>query len=240
MCSVAQVSTSVPAIQEPASAVPSARELRMADVLIDAKRIAIAEGLSWWGVEHLAQAVQRSTCKALAAAREALPTNPDVWRSLTARTQRQHIRDRRSPSPRMSALVDGECPLSAPLITWLLQSHAGIAALCHPPADDPRPATGELEVLFGPEDGRVLTLTPGQTLGRYARDAADVCLYDDTCTVDPTVSRHALTWMGQGRTMLPRPTLVAERGTALMRSGPLTLTRGAILLVGESTWLRCR
>jgi hypothetical protein len=72
-----------------------------------------------------------------------------------------------------------------------------------------RPGTEDLatslEVLGGPEDGRLFTLQPGEWLGRDIPGLTpDHALYTDTPVTDPRLPRRAVEWLGPGRVSLPR------------------------------------
>ncbi|MCB9761181.1 MAG: CHAT domain-containing protein [Alphaproteobacteria bacterium] len=109
------------------------------------------------------------------------------------------------------------------------------------------PARG-LEVLWGPEDGRVLALTPSQVLGRWHRDPkADVFLYADTASQDGNLSRAALQWLGDGRVaLLAKHTRVlsgpAQAGAvafgAVERRGAVDLALGDVVMLTRGTWVR--
>ena len=106
----------------------------------------------------------------------------------------------------------------------------------------PMEAPTHFIVASGPEDGRVLELKPGQSLGRWNTGGPypDHALYEGTPVVDDRLSRHHLTWMGAGRVRLER------RGHALVRWGQSMpalegihlLTHGDLLFLTRSTVLR--
>jgi hypothetical protein len=62
-----------------------------------------------------------------------------------------------------------------------------------------------LEVVGGPEDGRLLRPEPGQRIGRWRADAAcvELPLYLDSARMDAGLSRSAVAvWQGEGRLRL--------------------------------------
>lgn len=104
---------------------------------------------------------------------------------------------------------------------------------------------GRLEVVGGPEDGRVLEPLAGQVIGRHHDDphyAPDLGLYARSPVEDRRLSRRHLQVLETGRVLLLR------RGSALIRSGrrlPLpegrrALITGDLLLLGDGTCLRAR
>ncbi len=117
----------------------------------------------------------------------------------------------------------------------------GAAGLAPPTLTPPT----RLEVLGGPEDGRVLSPQPGQSVGRHDEDPRfrpDLALYAETLVEDLRLSRRHLEWLGPGRVRMLR------RGNALVRMGarlPLsegvrTLMAGDLLHLGDNTWLCAR
>lgn len=97
-----------------------------------------------------------------------------------------------------------------------------------------------LQVLRGPEDGRVIAPEPGEELGRWSPDgAAPHALYAGTLLQDPTLSRRAATWLGGGRILLHRPGRLA-RGPVRepVAAAELSLRAGDVLMLSRGTWLR--
>ena len=118
----------------------------------------------------------------------------------------------------------------------------GIAARTDPGTDDqtltawtarrdPMAPARSLEVVLGPEDGRVLVLAPDQTLGR-AGGGADHALYADRAS-DRRLSRTHLRWLGDGEIELLGPARLGEErveGRVQLRVGDrLALTPATVL-----------
>ncbi len=110
----------------------------------------------------------------------------------------------------------------------------------------PPPTEGvDLEVLGGPEDGRVLNLyRPGQALGR--RDpkegaGGEPCLYQDSPLTDPTVSRRHLLYRGGGilEALGSSRRLRGEEAPQPVR-GEFPVQPGDRLLLGRGTVLEVR
>ncbi|MCB9743965.1 MAG: CHAT domain-containing protein [Alphaproteobacteria bacterium] len=98
---------------------------------------------------------------------------------------------------------------------------------------------GALELIGGPEDGRVLRLRPGQSLGRAWEGAgAAPSLYAGTALGDRRLSRKALTWVGPGQLQLHRPAVLERWGQRQeLRAPALSLSIGEQLLLTRSTRL---
>lgn len=105
---------------------------------------------------------------------------------------------------------------------------------------DGPPFLGGLEVLGGPEDGRPLWLSPGETLGRWApQGAPSVSLYERSRLRDRLLSRVHLEMSEGGRVLVRRPIRmlvhglerVVEAGSAV-EPGP-----GQVLRLTPFTWL---
>lgn len=102
---------------------------------------------------------------------------------------------------------------------WTEASAPAVERVAGPPKDRTwrtaldLPAPGavlRLLVTRGPEDGRVIVLASGQTLGRAADPVPDVGLYAGTPVVDDRLSRAHLRWTGTG--VLPLGPVVVIRG----------------------------
>ena len=102
------------------------------------------------------------------------------------------------------------------------------------------PGTLVLEVLGGPEDGRQITLSIGQTMGRWHRSApGPQQLFVDGAPADRYVSRHHLKWLGQRRLdVLDGPSRHAPsaRNPVDVR-GEIVVSIGDVLWVGVGTRL---
>ncbi len=100
------------------------------------------------------------------------------------------------------------------------------------------PAATRLEVLGGPEDGRVLDLSPHMVLGRSSDPArADVALYAHTSVTDPHLSRRHLRWLGGGEVELLRPAHGAS-GPMPGRDGTWQMRASETLALSPGTTLR--
>jgi len=116
-----------------------------------------------------------------------------------------------------------------------------------PPLTDETWATAEatggpaaaLEIVGGPEDGRRLLLSPGETLGRHAPvGGPEAALYRDTPLTDRKLSRRHLAWEGPGRARLLRPGRRLRAGaTHPLEPGSCELRAGDRLLLTEATGL---
>lgn len=90
-----------------------------------------------------------------------------------------------------------------------------------------------LEVLTGPEDGRVLLMRPGDALGRASGSRrAQHRLYDDTTLTDAALSRRHLVWRGEGHVRLEAAALFPRQ-----EEGDLRLAAGQLLGLTRCTWL---
>ena len=93
-------------------------------------------------------------------------------------------------------------------------------------------------MLGGPEDGRRLTMGPGETLGRVGRQGGlPHRLYETSALVDPYLSRSALTWLDDGRIALRKVGRVHREGWQ-RAEGELQLHSGDLLEVSPATCLR--
>ncbi|MCB9758809.1 MAG: FHA domain-containing protein [Alphaproteobacteria bacterium] len=97
-----------------------------------------------------------------------------------------------------------------------------------------------LEVLGGPEDGRVIELSPGDRVGRGGEGMdAEHTLYAETRLHDPRLSRRHIEWLSPGRLVLGRPAQVRSGGEdAILGPGACELYVGDVLALTRSTWLR--
>jgi hypothetical protein len=95
-----------------------------------------------------------------------------------------------------------------------------------------------LVVLGGPEDGRVVRLAAGETLGRAEQSGPDHGLYTATSGVDRRLSRLALQWRGEGKVVLRR-TACRVRGAVEeeVGPGPVAVSVGDVLRLALGTWL---
>lgn len=109
-------------------------------------------------------------------------------------------------------------------------------------APDPVPAT-RLQVLWGPEDGRVIRPDPGQTVGRHAEERApDRPLYATGPALDRNLHRRQIRYDAPGEfTLLHRTELVRPgrswRSPERLK-GAVSLQSGDVLMPTPATWLR--
>ncbi len=93
-----------------------------------------------------------------------------------------------------------------------------------------------LQVIGGPEDGRILRPRVGDTIGR-AGGKAKVRLFDGTRFTDRKLSRLHCRWLGSSTVLLERSSVVV-RGTARHRLvGEVELRAGDMLILSEATRL---
>ena len=105
----------------------------------------------------------------------------------------------------------------------------------------PGAAARALQVIGGPEDGRILSMEPGQTLGRWSESGAAVhTLYQDSSLVDRYLSREHLRWLGEGAVELLAQGRLLVRGgeRVVVNKGPLSLHLDDMLVLTRGTWLR--
>ncbi|HHO49439.1 MAG TPA: hypothetical protein ENK18_00875 [Deltaproteobacteria bacterium] len=103
----------------------------------------------------------------------------------------------------------------------------------------PGGAPGGLEILGGPEDGRIICLSPGETLGRSASPArSDHVLYAHTYLVDRSVSRVHIEWRSDGIVALAPVSLWSTTGPRLNVEGSLSVQVGDVIELGRATRLR--
>ncbi len=95
-------------------------------------------------------------------------------------------------------------------------------------------AVDTLEVVGGPEDGRLLTVRDGEVIGRAGGDA-DLVLYAETRLTDRKLSRRHLTW-DRGRLDSVRPVRVT--GPEGPREPHQQLRHGDVVQVTAATRLR--
>lgn len=99
---------------------------------------------------------------------------------------------------------------------------------------------GVLEVQGGPEDGRLLRMSAGQALGRWAPEGApEHALYQDTPLKDRFLSRAHLVYLGEGRLRLRQSARLIGLGQdrALEPGQELRIEAGQVLRLTPLTWL---
>jgi hypothetical protein len=135
------------------------------------------------------------------------------------------------PGGAMAALGGHQRPLLSPSAT--------AATLDPEHIESTRSPASALEVLGGPEDGRLLCLQPGQTVGRVGGDhPADHVLYTVSASVDPYLSRRALTWSGTGQLVVHRAARHTDGHRTQRVEGPLALKAGHLLELSPATCVR--
>lgn len=98
-----------------------------------------------------------------------------------------------------------------------------------------------LEVVGGPEDGRVLSPTSGDVIGRYTERSLEttVPLYRDAPATDLRVSRAHLVWEGDGTVSALRGVERQEGGAwSPVPSGTFLLMASTVLALSPATFLR--
>ena len=184
-----------------------------------ARRYALARGSAYVGVEHLCEV-------ALSGASPRRPQGPRPWLHLDRLP-------RRAPdwtgTPRLKALG-----LDLPDGFGLKELDLALGAVERPGAEA---LATSLEVLGGPEDGRLFTLQPGEWLGRDIPGLTpDHPLYTDTPVTDPRLPRRAVEWLGPGRLSLPRA--VTRPGGEVVGPGVIELWDGEVLQLTRATAVR--
>lgn len=100
------------------------------------------------------------------------------------------------------------------------------------------PAT-RLEVVGGPEDGRLLRVHPGDTVGRWGdAEPPTHALYADTAVTDRRLSRRHLRWEGPGRVTCLRRSSVRRNRADRAVEGEIELLAGDVLVLSPGTRLR--
>ncbi|MCP4805573.1 MAG: CHAT domain-containing protein [Proteobacteria bacterium] len=213
-----------------------------AAALLDrARELSLAQGVGYLGVEHVVAALRQvdGGGKTTAQIRATLPRMDQFQAALAALSPQPGDSELRL-SPRLagwrSGLTDGFSldDVCSVLAMDLAKGLAGV-----------RPGTGDpakdLTVLGGPEDGRVMELDPGQTLGRYSdNDGPTHGLYGDVGLTDRKLSRQHLTWTGPGKVELKRAARRFRSGEiARVGPGEVDLLAGDLLVLTHATRLIC-
>ncbi len=96
-----------------------------------------------------------------------------------------------------------------------------------------------VEVLGGPEDGRRLRLSPGETLGRASTEGGpDHGLYQTSRLIDPYLSRRHLRWEGGSRVTALRPIVRVRGGDQREVQDTVEVKAGDVLTLTDATALR--
>ena len=225
--------------------------------LTRARDHASARGDGYLGAEHLLSAMDRLSADGPEARQVrrwragALACHEAGTRSLTPQLCERG--DRLTPrlrgwSARLEEGFDAEalCALLSEAPWPGSDAEKRSSASAAPPSDETW-ATAEvsggpaaaLEVVGGPEDGRRLTLAPGETLGRHApRGGPTAALYQGTPLTDRKLSRRHLAWEGHGRVRLLRGgRLLRAGGASALAPGAWELRAGDRLLLTDATGL---
>ena len=98
------------------------------------------------------------------------------------------------------------------------------------------PPARALQVIGGPEDGRVLRPQEGDAIGRTG-GIADHALYHNSRLTDRKLSRHHCTWEAPSRVRLHRTAMVQRGAHQHRMEGSVELKEGDILILSEGTRL---
>jgi hypothetical protein len=184
-----------------------------------ARRYALARGSAYVGVEHLCEVARSGP-----APRR--PLGPRPWLHLDRLPSRAPDW---TGTARLKALG-----LDLPEGFGLKELEQALTAAERPGTED---LATSLEVLGGPEDGRLFTLQPGEWLGRDIPGLSpDHALYTDTPVTDPRLPRRAVEWLGPGRVNLPRA--VTRPGGEVVGPGVIELWDGEVLQLTRATAVR--
>ena len=240
-----------------------------AGLLSDAARIAGEDQVGFVGLEHLALALEKVAPTGAVARRARLvlrPARESIERALAWLEAPANPRARSTP-PRLLSLGEQLRDGFDLEALWQLICQAPDHALhlwtrddlqaCLPAASQSastvdwtsqspdREASGtrcDLQVIGGPEDGRVLPALSGAIVGRWDASAAPLQqpLYRGGAAWDPTLSRRHLQWMeGSAIRALRGCLLLRQRQERSVSSGEvLALQPGDVLVVGRTTRLR--
>lgn len=222
----------------------------------EAARLAEDAGRGFLGVEHLLLALPAGR-GALALARHALEARRAPLLAGLGALQRRGEPAGLAPTPRLLRLASALEPgfdaddlwaalAAEPALAALLDLSSASAAASFrgqtleaaPPWASGHPTA--LELVGGPEDGRVLRPAPGEWIGRAEAENPDG-LYPRPGPVDPYLSRRHLRWLGEGRVSLARPGRLIRAGEAERAvAGELALVAGDVLLLSPVTRLLAR
>ena len=217
---------------------PAADASRLLDA---ARELAWAQGGGFLGIEHVVASLRKveGGGQATAQIRASLPRLDEFEAALAALSPQAEAQEL-ALTPRLAGwregLTDGFsldalcAVLAMDLTAGLSGSHQASGA----PADT-------LTVLGGPEDGRVLVLAEGQSLGRHSEaGGATHPLYQGMRLTDRRLSRSHLVWLGRGQVELKRAAR-RFRGGEIARVGPgeVDLRAGDLLVLTHATRLIC-
>ena len=104
--------------------------------------------------------------------------------------------------------------------------------------DGPTRPAESLELVFGPEDGRRITLQPKEVLGREkAGSTAQHPLYVGHAAIDNNLRSDHLTWLGPGALLLRSSKIPTLYGEPRPVKGPTSLREGELIWLTMSTWI---
>ncbi len=204
------------------------------------------------GVEHLLLTLPEATGE-LTLARHAVSPRRDALLASLGGVQRRGELGAIRLSPRLARLRGAlppahdarslwEALAAEPALGLLLDLSvvAGAATFRGSTLEAPLPweerPPSALELVGGPEDGRMLRLEAGSWVGR-AESGGDG-LYPAPGPVDPYLSRAHLRWLGEGRVSLARPARLRRAGEPeLPVAGDLELRVGDLLVLSPITRL---
>lgn len=173
--------------------------------------LGLALGIPVWTLERVRR------LRPIADAPPTVPPRATAWLGAPEGELRAHVHQALGEAPLPPASGSGGTTLELPL-------GAGDAPTA-------------IEVLGGPDDGRVLHPVPNQTLGRWAPEGGpDLALYRDTSCFDPYLSRRHLVWQ-PGHITLLRPMTLRRQGVEVthppgdveVQSGDLWMTPATVL-----------
>lgn len=217
---------------------PAADAARLLEL---ARDLAAAQGGGFLGIEHVVASLRKveGGGQATAQIRASLPRLDEFESALAALSPQTEAQDL-AITPRLAGwregLTDGFsldalcAVLAMDLTAGLSGSHQASGA----PADT-------LTVLGGPEDGRVLVLAQGQSLGRHSEaGGASHPLYQGMRLTDRRLSRQHLVWMSQGLVELKRAARRFRAGEiARVGPGEVDIRAGDLLVLTHATRLIC-
>lgn len=242
---------------------PDSLPLPAADVLLlleAAANLSKAAGHGFVGVEHLALALdERLASSPLSQRALALlePQRAEIRAHLVALSAADEVPDRLPLTPRLLRIgrqlsvgfdldalwralaAERFCPLlglsrlePAPVAEGAL-ADAGPTTVSLEPPD-------RVEVVGGPEDGRVLPFLINTLLGRWhaSPDTPTVGLYQGTPLTDTRLSRDAVRWTEPGKALLKRPATRRRWGrSSPLAAGEVVVADGDVLALTAATRL---
>lgn len=213
----------------------------------------LAEAARLLGVEHLLLALPEGAGE-LSLARHTVAPRREALLAVLGGLQRRGALGTPTPSPRLDRIRAALPPrfdagalwaalAAEPGLSRLLDLSVVVGAMTFDGATldalaaAERAAPAGLEVVGGPEDGRILHLDPGDWVGR-AEARGGPGLYPAPGPVDPYLSRTHLRWLGEGRVSLARPAQLQRPGQPeLPVSGEVQLNVGDLLVLSPITRL---